>query len=79
MDIVIIPKISFKKLFQIIKLKKNSCWLLSRFQQKQKDDLDRQIEAVKNYISKYSEEFEITQDIRLGINYNKQGLKNHYN
>ena len=42
---------------------------------KQKDDLERQIEAVKLYISKKNEKFEIIQDIGSGINYNKSGLK----
>ena len=42
---------------------------------KQKDDLERQIEAVKLYISKKYEKFEIIQDIGSGINYNKSGLK----
>ena len=46
---------------------------------KQKDDLHRQIEAVKTYISKYYEKFEIIQDIGSGINYNKPGLKNYCN
>lgn len=79
MDIVIILKINFKNLFQIIESKKQSLATVEFLAKKQKDDLYRQIEAVKTYISKYSEKFEIIQDIGSGINYNKPVLKNYCN
>ena len=75
MDIVIIPKISFKNVSQMTDLKKTVVGYCRVSSKKQKDDLDCQIEAVKTYISKYSEEFEIIKDIGSGINYNKPGLK----
>lgn len=42
---------------------------------KQKDDLERQIENVKKYLISKGEKFEIISDIGSGINYNKNGLK----
>lgn len=41
---------------------------------KQKDDLDRQIESVRNYLISRGEQFKIIEDIGSGINYNKKGL-----
>ena len=41
---------------------------------KQKDDLDRQIENVKTYMVARGYQFEIISDIGSGINYNKKGL-----
>jgi predicted site-specific integrase-resolvase len=41
---------------------------------KQKDDLERQIENVKTYMYAKGYQFEIIQDIGSGINYNKKGL-----
>lgn len=41
---------------------------------KQKDDLERQIENVKAYMIAKGYQFEIIQDIGSGINYNKKGL-----
>ena len=41
---------------------------------KQKDDLERQIENVKTYMIAKGYQFEIIQDIGSGINYNKKGL-----
>lgn len=41
---------------------------------KQKDDLDRQIESVRNYLISRGEPFKIIEDIGSGINYNKKGL-----
>ena len=41
---------------------------------KQKDDLDRQIESVRNYLISRVEPFKIIEDIGSGINYNKKGL-----
>lgn len=41
---------------------------------KQKDDLERQIEKVKTYMIARGYQFDIIQDIGSGINYNKKGL-----
>lgn len=41
---------------------------------KQKDDLERQIENVKTYMIARGYQFEIITDIGSGINYNKKGL-----
>ncbi len=41
---------------------------------KQKDDLERQIENVRMYMIAKGYQFEIIQDIGSGINYNKKGL-----
>ena len=41
---------------------------------KQKDDLERQIENVKTYMCAKGYQFEIITDIGSGINYNKKGL-----
>lgn len=41
---------------------------------KQKDDLERQVNNVKNYMYAKGYNFEIIQDIGSGINYNKKGL-----
>lgn len=43
---------------------------------KQKDDLNRQITLVQNYLSSKGKQFEIISDIGSGINYNKKGLLN---
>lgn len=42
--------------------------------QKQKDDLDRQVENVRMYLLARGYQFEIITDIGSGINYNKRGL-----
>ena len=42
---------------------------------KQSDDLERQVNNIKNYISSKYETFDIITDIGSGINYNKPGLK----
>ncbi len=42
--------------------------------QKQKDDLERQIKYVKEYMKAKGYKFEIITDIGSGINYNKNGL-----
>lgn len=39
---------------------------------KQKDDLERQIENVKTYMIARGYQFDIIQDIGSGINYNKK-------
>lgn len=41
---------------------------------KQKDDLERQIQNVKTYMYAKGYQFEVIQDIGSGINYNKKGL-----
>ena len=41
---------------------------------KQKDDLERQIENVKTYMIAKGYSFDIISDIGSGINYNKKGL-----
>lgn len=41
---------------------------------KQKDDLERQIENVKSYLFSQGKPFEIISDIGSGINYSKKGL-----
>lgn len=43
---------------------------------KQKDDLERQIENVKSYMVAKGYNFEVITDIGSGINYNKKGLNN---
>ena len=42
---------------------------------KQKDDLERQIDNVKNYLLAQGQPFEVVSDIGSGINYNKKGLQ----
>lgn len=42
---------------------------------KQKDDLERQIENVKLYLTAKGQPFEIISDIGSGINYKKKGLQ----
>ena len=42
---------------------------------KQKDDLERQIEDMKLYLTAQGKPFEIISDIGSGINYKKKGLK----
>ena len=46
---------------------------------KQKDDLERQIENVTWYLAAQGKPFEIISDIGSGINYKKKGLKNSLN
>ena len=43
--------------------------------QKQKDDLERQIENVRTYLIAKGQPFEIISDIGSGINYKKKGLQ----
>jgi len=42
---------------------------------KQKDDLERQIENMKIYLNSKGKPYEVITDIGSGINYNKKGLK----
>jgi len=41
---------------------------------KQKDDLERQVDNVKQYMIAKGYQFDVIQDIGSGINYNKKGL-----
>ena len=41
---------------------------------KQIDDLDRQVENIKQYMSNKYESYDIITDVGSGINYNKKGL-----
>lgn len=41
---------------------------------KQKDDLNRQIENMKIYLNSQGKPYEIIEDVGSGINYNKKGL-----
>lgn len=43
---------------------------------KQKDDLERQVENVSKYLISQGRPYEIITDIGSGINYNKKGLQN---
>ncbi|KAB3537844.1 IS607 family transposase [Alkaliphilus pronyensis] len=45
------------------------------YSNKQKDDLERQVESMQTYLIGGGERFEIITDIGSGINYNKKGLK----
>ena len=42
---------------------------------KQKDDLERQVENMKTYLLAKGKPFSIIQDIGSSINYNKKGLQ----
>lgn len=42
---------------------------------KQKDDLERQVDNMRTYLLSQGKPFEIITDIGSGINYNKKGLK----
>ncbi|EGK11244.1 inosine-5'-monophosphate dehydrogenase [Desmospora sp. 8437] len=42
---------------------------------KQKDDLERQIENMKRYLIAQGKPFEINSDVGSGINYTKKGLQ----
>ena len=42
---------------------------------KKEDDLNRQIEYLKQYMSNKYQTFEIIFDVGYGINYNKKGLQ----
>jgi predicted site-specific integrase-resolvase len=43
---------------------------------KQKDDLERQVDSMKKYLQSLNCDYEIIQDIGSGINYTKKGLRN---
>lgn len=42
---------------------------------KQKDDLQRQVESMDSYLSSKYQNFEVIQDVGSGINYTKRGLR----
>ena len=70
---------SHEQLNQVMNIKPNLdrlvigyCRVLSN---KQKDDLDRQIENMKVYLNAQGKPYEIISDIGSGINYKNQGLK----
>lgn len=70
---------SYEQLNQVMNIKPNSdritigyCRVSSN---KQKDDLERQIENMKLYLTAQEKPFEIITDIGSGINYKKKGLK----
>ena len=52
----------------------NICYMLI-YSNKQKDDLERQIENMKLYLTAQGKPFEIISNIGSGINYKKKGLK----
>lgn len=70
---------SHEQLNQVMNIKPN----LDRFvigycrvsSNEQKDDLDRQIENMKMYLTAQGKPYEIITDIGSGINYNNKGLK----
>lgn len=70
---------SEEQLHQILGIKKATppkkvvgyCRVSSR---KQKDELERQVEAVRTYMIAKGYSFEIIEDIGSGINYTKKGL-----
>lgn len=70
---------SHEQLSQVININLNIdrkiigyCRVSSR---KQKDDLERQIENIRMYLTAQGKPFEIISDIGSGINYKKKGLK----
>ena len=70
---------SHEQLNQVMNIKPNLDRLVIGYcrvsSNKQKDDLDRQIENMKVYLNAQGKPYEIISDIGSGINYNNQGLK----
>lgn len=70
---------SHEQLNQVMNIKPNLDRLVIGYcrvsSNKQKDDLDRQIENMKVYLNAQGKPYEIISDIGLGINYKNQGLK----
>ena len=64
----------FLGLKQEVQLNKKTIGYCRVSSDKQKDDLERQIENVKTYMYAKGYQFEIISDIGSGINYNKKGL-----
>lgn len=70
---------SHEQLTQVMNIKPNLDRIVIGYcrvsSNKQKDNLERQIENMKLYLTAQSEPFEIISDIGSGINYKKKGLK----
>lgn len=70
---------SHEQLNQVMNIKPNLDRLVIGYcrvsSNKQKDDLDRQIENMKVYLNAQGKPYEIISDIGSGINYKNQGLK----
>jgi len=70
---------SHEQLNQIVNIKPNLDKIIIGYcrvsSNKQKDDLERQIENMKLYLTAQGKPFEIISDIGSGINYKKKGLK----
>ena len=70
---------SHEQLNQVINVKPNLDRIVIGYcrvsSNKQKDDLERQIENMKLYLTAQGKPFEIISDIGSGINYKKKGLK----
>ena len=64
----------FLGLKQEVQLNKKTIGYCRVSSNKQKDDLERQIENVKTYMYAKGYQFEIITDVGSGINYNKKGL-----
>lgn len=64
----------FLGLKQEVQLNKKTIGYCRVSSNKQKDDLERQIDNVKTYMYAKGYSFEIISDIGSGINYNKKGL-----
>lgn len=70
---------SHEQLNQVMNIKSNLDGIVIGYcrvsSNKQKDDLERQIENMKLYLTAQGKPFEIISDIGSGINYKKKGLK----
>ena len=70
---------SHEQLNQVMNIKPNLDRLVIGYcrgsSNKQKDDLERQIENMKMYLTAQGKPYEIITDIGSGINYNNKGLK----
>lgn len=70
---------SQEQLSQVMNIKPNLDRLVIGYcrvsSNKQKDDLERQIENMKMYLTAQGKPYEIITDIGSGINYNNKGLK----
>lgn len=70
---------SEEQLNQVMNVKPNNKRITIRYcrvsSHKQKDDLERQIENVRIYLTAKGQPFEIISDIGSGINYKKKGLQ----
>lgn len=70
---------SSDQLNQVLNIKPNTNRIVVGYcrvsSNKQKDDLERQVENMKTYLLSQGEPFEIIQDIGSGINYKNKGLR----